>query len=251
MSTAASHSFFGLNFAAVSLDEAAAMVVARPADAAFAYVVTPNVDQIVTIMGERGDLMPVYQGAWLRLCDSRVLRLLGRLRGAALTVVTGSDLVARLFQRCIRPDDPLTIVGCADATVEKLCAAYGLTRVAHYNPPMGFMEHPVEVEVCVRFVVAHPARYVFLAVGSPQKEILAAKIAAAGKAVGLGLCIGASLNFLVGAEKRAPRWMQQCCLEWLHRLLADPRRMWRRYLVRSPRIFALLLRENGAARSTP
>ena len=57
---------------------------------------------------------------------------------------------------------------------------------------------------------------------------------------GLALCVGASINFLTGLERRAPVWMQHLSLEWLFRLLQDPRRLARRYLVRGPRIFALL-----------
>jgi N-acetylglucosaminyldiphosphoundecaprenol N-acetyl-beta-D-mannosaminyltransferase len=55
----------------------------------------------------------------------------------------------------------------------------------------------------------------------------------------VGLCIGASVEFLSGAKRRAPRWMQRAGLEWLYRLLSEPRRLWRRYLVKGPRVFKL------------
>jgi UDP-N-acetyl-D-mannosaminuronic acid transferase (WecB/TagA/CpsF family) len=58
-------------------------------------------------------------------------------------------------------------------------------------------------------------------------------------ATGVGLCIGASLEFLTGAKRRAPLWLQRLGLEWLFRLLTEPRRLWRRYLVEGPRIFVL------------
>ncbi len=101
----------------------------------------------------------------------------------------------------------------------------------------------------VDFVLAHPSRFVFLAVGSPRQEMLADAIRATGQATGLGLCIGASLEFLAGASRRAPRWMQRAGLEWLHRLGSDPRRLARRYLVEDPPIFRLLLRERLARRA--
>jgi hypothetical protein len=59
---------------------------------------------------------------------------------------------------------------------------------------------------------------------------------------GLALCVGASLNFITGTEKRAPAWVQKLTLEWLYRLLQNPRRMAGRYLVRGPRIFNYLRR---------
>ena len=61
-----------------------------------------------------------------------------------------------------------------------------------------------------------------------------------GIARGLTLCIGASINFLTGDERRAPVWMQQSGMEWLYRLMQAPGRMAKRYLVRGPRVFGLL-----------
>src|SRR5579871_2848135 len=126
----------GMEFAALSVDEAARAIAERPATAPFDYVVTPNVDHLVRVMGERRDLLPVYRAAWLRLCDSRVLRFLARRHGIKLEVVTGSDLVAHLFDHFIRPNDAVTIIGCEPLAVRSLSDAYGLMRVSHYVPPM-------------------------------------------------------------------------------------------------------------------
>jgi exopolysaccharide biosynthesis WecB/TagA/CpsF family protein len=82
-----------------------------------------------------------------------------------------------------------------------------------------------------------------LAVGSPGQEILAAAIQASGRAVGTGLCAGASLDFLAGAAQRAPWLMQRAGLEWLHRMASDPRRLTRRYLHDDPPVFGMLMRE--------
>ena len=89
------------------------------------------------------------------------------------------------------------------------------------------------------------------AVGSPQQETIAQMLRTRGVARGLALCIGASLNFITGVEKRAPVWMQKMALEWLYRLMQDPRRLARRYLVRGPRIFAHLRRSRVVLRKMP
>ncbi len=69
-----------------------------------------------------------------------------------------------------------------------------------------------------------------------------------GDCAGLGLCVGASLDFLAGKQKRAPKWMQSAKLEWLYRLASSPRRMWKRYLIEGPKIFVIwvkwVLRKN-------
>jgi exopolysaccharide biosynthesis WecB/TagA/CpsF family protein len=107
---------------------------------------------------------------------------------------------------------------------------------------MGFISDAAAAEDCLRFIEAQsPFRFCFLAVGSPQQEILAHRLQTRGSARGLVFCVGAALNFITGAEARAPRWMQQMALEWLYRLLQDPRRLANRYLVRGPRIFGHLL----------
>ena len=61
-----------------------------------------------------------------------------------------------------------------------------------------------------------------------------------GIARGMALCIGASVNFMTGVERRAPRWMQRIGAEWVYRLMHDPGRLAKRYLVRGPRVFWLL-----------
>src|SRR6185436_2589093 len=94
-----------------------------------------------------------------------------------------------------------------------------------------------------------PFRYCLLAVGSPQQEFVAYCLKQRGAARGLALCIGASVDFLTGKERRAPRAWQALGCEWLYRLLQSPRRMAYRYLVRGPRIFALLHRTELAARA--
>jgi len=114
---------------------------------------------------------------------------------------------------------------------------------------MGLRDNAEAQADVVRFVVATRAHYVFLAVGSPQSELLSLQLASTSGAMGVGLCIGASIAFLTGELRRAPRWMQRLGLEWAHRLLSEPGRLWRRYLIDSPRIFALAAREQRERRT--
>jgi len=233
----------GLDFADLAVAEAAARIAARPAAAPFGYVVTPNADHLVRL-ARHPALLPLYRGAALCLLDSRVVRRAARLLALpAPRVVTGSDLTTRLLRQHVPPGEHVTIVGLDRRHLPSLMAACDLAPPAHYDPPMGFDSDPAELRRAVDFVLAHPARLVFLAVGSPRQERLAAAIAATGRATGTGLCVGASLDFLAGVQRRAPDWLQRAGLEWLHRLAADPARLGRRYLLDNPPIFALLLRE--------
>lgn len=235
--------FAGVCFDRRSLDETLAWLDARSAEDAFGYVVTPNVDHCVRLADSPGhaDLHDAYAGADLCLCDSRVLALLARLRGAVLPVVPGSDLTARLLA-ALRPGRRLLFIGGDEGSQGRLAAMLPGVEVVQHVPPMGLLKRPDAMAACVKAAVAAKADYILLAVGSPQQELVAGMLAAHPQARGTALCIGASVDFLTGKAQRAPRWMQRMALEWLHRLLSEPRRMARRYLIEGPRILRIALR---------
>lgn len=215
------------------------------AEAPFGYIVTPNVDHMVRLAeGHAGDgpVRDSYDGADLILCDSRVLSLLGRWRGMTLPVVPGSDLTRAVLDRVARPGDRIGIVGGSTETLAMLAGRYAHLHFDQHIPPMGLRSKPAALAEAAAFVARSAPRFTFLAVGSPQQEMLALEIKRRGDARGVGFCIGASIDFIVGRERRAPVLVQKLALEWLFRLLQDPARLWRRYLVDGPRIFRIVAR---------
>jgi N-acetylglucosaminyldiphosphoundecaprenol N-acetyl-beta-D-mannosaminyltransferase len=240
-------SLLGLDFGDLSVAQSASRLAQRPAGTSFGYVVTPNADHLVRLSRDPR-LCAIYRDAALCLLDSRVVAGFCWLLGLPVpTVAPGSDLTAELLTHHLRPGERITIIGLSPRWLPALTARFGMSQPAHCDPPMGFEHDPAAVGAAVEFVRAHPARFVFLAVGSPRQEFLAAAIAAKGGATGTGLCIGASLEFLAGACRRAPLPIQRAGLEWLFRLTTNPRRLARRYLIESPVVIALLLRERLAA----
>lgn len=234
----------GLEFADLDAVGAAQLLAERPATAPFGYVTTPNADHLVRLH-RHPELRPLYRGAMVRLLDSRVVALAAQLLGLpAPQVAPGSDLTALLLARC--GGERITIVGLSPRWLPALVARCHLTPPAHYNPPQGFERDPAAFRSAVQYVLDHPARFTFLAVGSPRQEMLAAAIKATGCTCGTGLCIGASLEFVAGAQPRAPMWMQHARLEWLHRLAHHPLRLAHRYLLDSPLILPMLLHERLA-----
>jgi exopolysaccharide biosynthesis WecB/TagA/CpsF family protein len=207
----------------------------------YGYAVTPNVDHLIRLH-EDPRLRAAYAAATFTLLDSRVLALALRMtRGLQPRVCTGSDLTERLLLKVIGPDDAVILVGGRADQAQAIARRFGLRNLRHHNPPMDFIRDPAAVEECLSFVERQGAfRFCFLAVGSPQQEIIAQRLGERGVARGLVLCVGAAVNFLTGVERRAPRWMQQASLEWLYRLLGNPRRLAHRYLVRGPAALRLL-----------
>ena len=202
-------------------------------------MVTPNVHHMVSLLEDPAIMQPLYERAWRVFCDSRVLSRLARFNGRMLPVITGSDLTAHLIARAAEQCLTIALVGPTAPACAVLADRYPGLEVIFHTPPMGFIKSGHEVQKCVDFVVKTGAPLVFLAVGMPQQEILACRIADHPEARGVGLCIGASIDFLTGKERRAPLWLQRVGLEWLHRLLSDPRRLASRYLIECPRIFLL------------
>jgi exopolysaccharide biosynthesis WecB/TagA/CpsF family protein len=231
--------FFGSGFDVGSIEDVVCNILAETRGR-FKYVVTPNVHHIVRLLEDPATMQPLYERAWRVFCDSRVLSRLAWLGGRRLPVITGSDLTARLLTRAGAQRLTIALIGPTAASCDALESRYPGVKIVFHTPPMGFIKSELEVQKCVDFVVQVQAPLLFLALGMPQQEILAHHIADHPHARGVGLCIGASIDFLTGKQRRAPVWVQKAGFEWLHRLLSDPRRLASRYLIECPRIFYLI-----------
>lgn len=208
----------------------------------YGFVVTANVDHLIRYRDDSQFRM-LYADAAYVLLDSRFLaHVLTVMRRPRPRVCPGSDLTTYLIRSVIGHADRVVVVGSNAGQVQILQERFGLYNLHHINPPMGFVRDPRALEECLQAIeAASPFRYCFLAVGSPQQEVLAQRLKLRGQARGLALCVGASINFITGNERRAPPWMQRMGIEWLFRLMQNPRRLATRYLWRGPRIFPMLL----------
>ena len=235
--------FLGLDFDLLDTKQVLDALGERGATLPFAYWVTPNVDHVVRLHDDPSDdrvaIWQAYRGAALCSCDSRILAAIAKRQGIRLPVAPGSDMTQLVLDERCRPGDRIAIIGGTPATRTALAARYPLFEIVQHLPPMGMRRNQAAMDAAAAFVAEAGARFTFLAVGSPQQELLAQHIRRRGDATGMGLCIGAAIEFVVGESKRAPKLIQRMHLEWAFRLLADPRRLWRRYLVTGPRIFSL------------
>ncbi len=230
---------FGLRFTEIELSTLGAEILSGKH--AGNVIVTPNVDHVVRFHRDEG-FRGIYQKADVFVNDSRILRLLSSLGLQKInSLIPGSDLTEWLFEN-LNSDTRITIIGASVETVEVVKSKYNSNNINHYNPPMGFIDNKVEVEKCLNFCESNPADIYFFAVGSPRQEFLANLLKERG-GCGAILCIGASILFLAGEEKRAPDFMQKLNLEWLYRLIQDPKRLAKRYLVDGMGIFPIYVKE--------
>jgi len=240
----------GLPFDRIDFETTVAQIAQSLADAPLRNVVTPNVDHVVKTKRD-GNANHVYQDAWLSLCDSRPILAMSRLLGTELFHVTGSDLTARLFREVVQPGDRITLIVASDAIAAGMLRTYPHLAIRAHVPPMGVARDPAAFRECVEFALAERARFIFIGIGAPQSEIIAHALARDPRATGIALCTGASLEFMLGLKRRAPRWMQSLGLEWLHRLLSEPRRLWRRYVLGVVPLVRLFLADMRQRRSVP
>lgn len=231
--------FLGLSFQAMKTRQAARQIAAHTLESdGFWYVVTPNVDHMVRL-SRQPDLRPLYDGAGMILNDSRILEMLAKWDKLELPASPGADVVQTLFEREIDPEEPIVVVGCTASEITALKARFGISDVRWHDAPMGLRKNPEAIRKAAEFMAANRTRFHFLCVGSPQQEMVARAAREHGGVTGVGLCCGASLDFLTGKSRRAPEWMRRSHLEWLHRLTNEPQRLAKRYLVDGPEIFSL------------
>lgn len=222
--------------------------VAALAGGPYAYVVTPNVDHVVKLL-ERRIGAEIYQDADLKICDSRILGHLARLRDKRLSVYPGSDLTADLLAADLAERLSIAVFGPDQAAFDELTALYPRARLTFLEAPLLTPGTP-GWDAAVASVASAQWDILLACISFPKQEMFAHALRAAGRRRGVALCVGASLDFLTGRQQRAPRLFQQLSLEWLYRLFSQPRRMFRRYVIEGPAIFAWFTRiEVLAARS--
>jgi N-acetylglucosaminyldiphosphoundecaprenol N-acetyl-beta-D-mannosaminyltransferase len=244
--------FLGLPFSLLPLQQVVRLIIRR-CGAPYRYVVTPNAYHVVIIHDDPDRLLPIYRGAWLSLCDSRIVRTLARLERLSLPLVAGSDLVASLLDTLNREASEgetrhLLIVGPPLGAEAALRAAYPNLKFDVMPAAAGLAGDAALRRELAAACMTRPWDILLLCVGCPAQEMIARQIAEVGRTSGIALCAGAAIDFLIGVQRRAPLWVRRLQLEWAYRLLREPARLWRRYLVDSPKIFRIFIATRSSRR---
>ena len=196
-------------------------------------IATLNLDHVVKLSRNAA-----FRNAYGRhthvTADGNPIVWLSRLSGQSdIELVPGSELVDPLAEIAARDGIPVAFVGATDASLEaaekELRSRYpGLEIPLKIAPPMGFDPTGPAADAMIAAIASSGARLVFVALGAPKQEILVA--AARGRLPAIGfLSVGAGLDFISGAQSRAPVWVRRLAAEWLWRLVGNPRRLAARY----------------------
>jgi N-acetylglucosaminyldiphosphoundecaprenol N-acetyl-beta-D-mannosaminyltransferase len=183
-------------------------------------------------------LRRIHNSADLVTPDGMSLVWLCKLKGVRVVErVYGPDLMLALCGRSSSPGYRHFFYGASSKVLEglsaRLCARYpGLKVAGTYSPPFRSLTPQEDADVVQRITQAQPD-IVWVGLSTPkQEQWMADHVGRLGAAVLIG--VGAAFDFHAGVKRQAPRWMQRNGLEWLFRLLSEPRRLWRRYLVNIP-----------------
>jgi N-acetylglucosaminyldiphosphoundecaprenol N-acetyl-beta-D-mannosaminyltransferase len=212
-------------------------------------VFTPNLDHIL-LAERRPEFRDAYTRATLSLVDGMPLVWASRWFGQPLPErISGSDLIDPVAALAAREGWRVFLLGGAPGAAEdaawRLVERHDVTIAGCAAPRVELHASPADDAIVQQLRDARPD-VVFVALGSPKQELLIDRLeAAVAPAVLIG--VGAGLDFVAGRVQRAPHWIGQLGFEWLFRLVMEPRRLWRRYLVGGPPALAALFRTPRAS----
>jgi N-acetylglucosaminyldiphosphoundecaprenol N-acetyl-beta-D-mannosaminyltransferase len=238
---------FGVPIDNLTMREAVAEIEKLIGTPGPSLVFTPNT-QHLSLLRRQPDFRAAYAAADLVLPDSTPLIWSSRLLGCPLRErVAGADIPDAFCAVAAPRRYGLFFLGAAPGVAER--AADSLTRknpglrvAGVYSPPVGFEENRELDEEVVRRIRAARPDVLFVALGTPKGEVWAWRHREAA-GVPVAVCCGAALDFISGNKKRAPRSVQRLGLEWLYRVVHEPRRLWKRYLVCNTHFVILLAKE--------
>jgi N-acetylglucosaminyldiphosphoundecaprenol N-acetyl-beta-D-mannosaminyltransferase len=225
---------FGVNVSAVSCDEACDAIITAAHRRASGVVSAFDVHALVEASTEK-ELTAHVNNFGIIVPDGQPVRwALNWLHGANLQRnVRGSELMWRLCERAAEEDVSVYLYGSSSETLRKLEANLleafpGLTIAGAESPPFRPLTAEEDAAMIER-VNSSGAGLMFVGLGCPKQDYFAAEHAQ--RIQGVQLCVGAAFDFHAGTKSTAPIWMQRRGLEWVFRLVQEPRRLWKRYLV--------------------
>ncbi len=210
---------------------------------------TPNVDHLMKLQKD-SEFQKAYNMSDYKICDSQIILYASRFLGTPLEErIPGSDFFPAFYNYHKNNQDVRIFLlgagkGVASQAQRKINQKIGRNIiVGSYSPPFGFENDPIECERIVNIVNNSDATVLAVGLGSPKQEkwILNYKESLPNIKIIMGL--GATIDFEAGRIKRCPKWMGQVGLEWLFRLIREPRRLWKRYLLDDIPFLLLVLKQ--------
>lgn len=209
------------------------------------YICVANVH--TTVMSYEDELYRrIQNGAAMALPDGKPLSVVSQWMGyKQARKVSGPDLMPELFKASQKNGYSHYFYGSTEETLEKLEKAlrsqYPKLKIAGmYSPPFRNLSEEEKSRIIQKINETSPD-FIWVGLGAPKQEKWMAENK--DKVRGIMIGVGAGFDFHAGTIKRAPKWMQDLGLEWLYRLLQEPGRLWKRYLVTNLKFIFFIIRD--------
>lgn len=220
-------------------------------------VFTPNVDHLVKMQSDQS-FKEIYDTADYRLCDSRILIYAAKFLGSPICEkISGSDFFPAFYQHHRHHSEVKLFLlgapaGVAAEAQRRINRKVGREMVVgSYSPPIGFETDTAECDRIIQLVNASGATVLAVGVGAPKQEKFIHAYKKRFSAIKIFLAVGATLDFEAGQVNRAPKWISKAGLEWLYRLVLEPKRLWKRYLIEDPMFLWLVFAQKLNLYSEP
>ena len=205
------------------------------------YICVSNVH--TTVMSyENEEYRKIQNSAAMALPDGAPLSSYSRRKGYKQAQrVTGPDLMGKLFAISKEKGYRHYFYGATEETLQSMREVLerdypGIEIAGMYAPPFRALTPQEDAQIVAKINESRPD-FIWIGLGAPKQEEWMYQHM--GQLQGVLIGVGAGFDYLAGYIKRAPRWMQRMSLEWLYRLLQDPKRLWRRYFTSNVKFICL------------
>ncbi|GAX37579.1 WecB/TagA/CpsF family glycosyltransferase [Nodularia sp. NIES-3585] len=212
-------------------------------------VFTPNVNHIMQLQ-KKLNFYDVYREADYIVCDSKILMYASRFLNTPIKEkISGSDLFPSFYTHFKDDENVKIFLLGSEAEVVKTAqqninAKVGRNMVvAAHSPSFGFEKNEQECQEIINLINASGANVLAIGVGAPKQEMWITKYKNQLQEITVFLAIGATIDFEAGNVQRSPKWMSEIGLEWLYRILSEPKRLWKRYFFDAMPFLFLLLQQ--------
>lgn len=212
-------------------------------------LVTPNSDDIMKHQRDE-EFHHMASQAEFSVCDSKIVLLLAKIRGLKLKeAIPGSSFFPKYCDYHAKDENCKIFLlgakeGVADKAMKIINARIGREIiVGSYSPSFGFEKRPEECEKICQILRDSGANSVLVGLGNPKQTKFIYYYKDKVPSVDVWMALGATIDFEAGNVKRAPEIFQKLAIEWLYRLLLEPKRLWKRYLIEDTPIFWLFLKQ--------
>ena len=212
-------------------------------------VFTPNVDHLMKLQKDAQFYKSYKEATWL-LCDSKYINLAAMFMGSPFKeVITGSALLPAFYTyHKNNPNIKIFLLGAAEGVakkaVENINQKLGCNIIVDaHTPSFDFENNELEIEEIITKINQSGANVLVVCVGAPKQENWIVRYREKCTNIDIFMALGATIDFEAGTVTRAPVVFQKLALEWLYRVINEPKRLWKRYLIDDSPFFWLILKQ--------